>query len=646
MKHIKLFSTAALATLILCGCGAAPISSSSETSSEEKASSSSVLSSKTTSSEKKSSSTTSSKSSSKSSSSSSSSSKAPHVEYQESGTSTAPVVPSPLDAEGKHPATGQVPQKEMSNAYLRLFSPDAKPQISLTFDKDTLYDMSRMQYDRNNRKLFDVYFPANFKLVLDGVTYQMDEVGVRLKGNWSRHQIVDQNGNFRNHTHLKISFKARFDDRTLYNSADGTAKYFHDWTGKDAEKTARKNRTLFGMEKIDLKVVPRNDGSMAGQGTADNACISREVYCYDAFRDQNLLSPYANIASVNLSNGLWTQTAAYELVECVDKAYLQKRFSKNDAAGNLYKCAKNVAGVRANFETSNAIDTTGGSSGNAPLDAQGFEIGKRLSKTVGGKEQGIIGVEDCYNGYDPVYQLKTNDGDGETDMADLADVIAKMHSIVNFNIPQNDKYAMVEQLVDTDYFCKFSAVSYLLGGIDDQRNAGNNFYLYFVPSTNKMIYIAYDWDWCMGPTSCFDSKGAYSEIINFNPLDTWTAEGGSDNKTNWPSGTLDKTYEGYKNNIYWATFLPVTKGHTATLGYTATYQNWYLNYVNNLKGDVLDNTKFTTLNSTYRPLFPTLKLSGENTGVTKYMTAKKSALTTYFGSKTIPDALPLPGAEA
>lgn len=641
---LKLFSATVLLALTLSGCGAPSASS------ESKPDSSGSMAQKSESAPKSNSTPASSSSAPKSSGSSINT--IPPFSSVPNSTGSIPTMPSPLDAEGKFPATGQVPEELMSQEFLRLFAYNSKPQIFINMTKEALKAMSDLQHDRNNRKFYDVYFPANFRLILDGRVYDYDEVGVRMKGNWSRKELVDFSGNnVARLSHLKISFKATFDDEILYNQPE-TRQFKKDWTAIPAEKAARKDRNLFGMDKLDLKYTPRNDSQ--GTGTQDNACIGREVYCYDRFREQDLLAPYSNLGTVTLNNGLSNKSGSMELIECVDKAFLKKRYSKADRKGNLYKCAKNVAGVRANFKGDNAIDKTGGTNGNAPIDqATGFEIGTRKAK-------GIIGVEDCFNGYDPVYQLKTNDDLGEgADFSDLAKVIARLHSIVSFsNISSANKLSALNSMLDMDSFLKFSAISYLLGNVDDQRNAGNNFYLYFVPSTKKMTFIAYDWDWCLG--SAYDGK----DMLTVNPLDTYVPEGGDENKdlgtssgggTSWGGGgtrpggqtseaqtttTDDRAYTGYENNLFWSTILTPRSPKcdtTGSMNYVTGLQQTYLTYVKNLQTDTLNYTYFVSnITNNFKIVDPTLRLDDEKNKVNTYMSGKKTRLNAYFNAHPLP----------
>lgn len=58
-----------------------------------------------------------------------------------------------------------------------------------------------------------------------------------------------------------------------------------------------------------------------------------------------------------------------------------------------------------------------------------------------------------------------------------------------------------------DYFLRFSAVSYFVGNPDDMRNNYNNYYIYFLKSSNKMIIIPYDNDRSFGITVQYNPSG-------------------------------------------------------------------------------------------------------------------------------------------
>ena len=64
-----------------------------------------------------------------------------------------------------------------------------------------------------------------------------------------------------------------------------------------------------------------------------------------------------------------------------------------------------------------------------------------------------------------------------------------------------------EKVLDTDYIAKFFAISYFTGNPDDMRNNYNNHYVYFLKSSDKAIFIPYDYDRCFGITYSWNPEG-------------------------------------------------------------------------------------------------------------------------------------------
>ena len=56
-------------------------------------------------------------------------------------------------------------------------------------------------------------------------------------------------------------------------------------------------------------------------------------------------------------------------------------------------------------------------------------------------------------------------------------------------------------------FINYAAVSYFLGNPDDLRNNYNNYYMYFLKSSGKMVIIPYDYDRCLGVTVEYNPSG-------------------------------------------------------------------------------------------------------------------------------------------
>jgi spore coat protein CotH len=128
------------------------------------------------------------------------------------------------------------------------------------------------------------------------------------------------------------------------------------------------------------------------------------------------------------------------------------------------------------------------------------------------------------SGYHPTYDLKTNDSAGaSSDFSKMTGLINLVNKAANGSASASD----LESGLDVQEFLKFSAVAACLGNYDDSRYSYNNYYLYFVPSTGKVIYIPYDYDWSLGAESSsanMVSRGAYDEgscqggTTNANPI--------------------------------------------------------------------------------------------------------------------------------
>ena len=275
-----------------------------------------------------------------------------------------------------------------SPEYLAFWNCESDLRMSLTFTARALADISYYGARENDSTFFDVYFPAAFSLSLNGTTYNYEEVGVRMKGNTSRKAFCDSDGTITRTAHFKVSFKATFSDES-YDLDDEVKTYKKDWTGDPSGLALRKNRTLFGMEKIDLKYVPRN---------FDPYCVSQEVYVYDSFRKEGIMAPRANLAAMEITDVVSSLSYVVEAVECIDKVFLKRYYNKAESKGDLYKCVYGPKGP-ADLSRDGTVERV--------EDANGNNVGARIAS-------GRIGVEDNINGYHPSYDLSTNDDEGNS----------------------------------------------------------------------------------------------------------------------------------------------------------------------------------------------------------------------------------------
>lgn len=437
---------------------------------------------------------------------------------------------------------------------LSLFDAENEISLRLEMSDDVMDFVSSYQSERG--KYADAYLPANLIIVVNGHTSTLYEVGVRQKGNTSRSEFYDGRS-ITNPVHFKISLKATFDSE-LYDDPLLTP-YKKSWASEAARK-ARKKRTFLGYDKFDLKYLPRN-----GCG-----CLGREIYAYDMFNEAGIYAPKTRTCSFTFGNEDATYQGTYQMIETIDTQFLLRRFSKDEAQGDLYKCVYNAMG-KADFSRNDAVTKE---------ESNGYNVGKRI-------QRGKIGVENAYEGYFPCYQLKTNDDLGESSsFVKVENLINNLWSCVYGSGDQ----ALLESTIDMDQFLKFSAISYLLANFDDQRYNNNNYYIYFLPSSSKAIFIPYDWDWSLGLGNSY--------LYHSLPLDNWTLDGND------------------PNNLFQATFLPKNSPKYDHQGYI----NTYLGYVEQYKDQVLSIERFhSTLDKYKIPLDELDQVNG-------YMNSKKSVL--------------------
>lgn len=347
------------------------------------------------------------------------------------------------------PTTTTTTQKKEENPDISGFDPDElalfdeffslENHVSLKLDISDS-ELKKIQQDYEYYSSFGskspIYRMADLYITItkpsgEKLEFCIDQVGVRMKGNTSRTSFYSDDKGMYNLVHFKISFGETFDDEDYYGS-DALV-----WQDKDARK-ARKNRTFATLEKIDIRW-NRND----------DPTYIREIYAYEYYREQGVLAPHTNLASVDIGNdhaGVWL------VYEPIDKIFLEKNLSPEALGGDLYKLGWT----------------------NEPADFTSVKS---------------FGVEDEDEGKFYIYDLKTNKK--TSDHSSLKNLI----NIIKSSSLTKEKF---ENVVDIDNFLAYSAASYMIGNPDDLRNNYNNSYIYFRADTGKMIIIPYDMDRGLG----------------------------------------------------------------------------------------------------------------------------------------------------
>ena len=305
----------------------------------------------------------------------------------------------------------------------------------------------------------ETYRMADVKFTIDGTSYDLEEVGVRLKGNTSRVDIYN-NGNVkdRNAIHLKLSFQETFDDEGIDGYDTGK------WDGKSAARKVRKNRTFATLKALELKWNRNVDPTYMAN-----------VYANMMYRDLGVYAQNTSLANVHFGGynyGVYTMYEPIDNIFC--KRYLNEVYddgSFNKADGDLYKCKW----------------------GQLYGDSDGWS-GATYKKST----QYSAWVEE--EGMDYIYTLKTNKKKSEHE-----DILNFINTMDNSSVTKEK----IEGVLETDLWVKFAALSYFVGNPDDMRNNYNNHYVYF-SSQGKAIFMPYDNDRCLGLTTSKLNMASYS----------------------------------------------------------------------------------------------------------------------------------------
>lgn len=239
-----------------------------------------------------------------------------------------------------------------------------------------------------------------------------------------------------------------------------------DWSEDEDGRKARKDRTFATLENIELR-----------WNKCDDSTYIREYAAYEMYREQGLLAPHTNLASTDVAGN---HQGIFLLYEPIDKVFIEKYVPEEDQGGDLYKAAWTRRG--ANLTTKSSV-----------------------------------GIEDEDAGKFYNYDLKTNKKDSSGEI--MKNLINKLS---NNSITKEE----IAELVDMEYFVKYEAVSYFIGDPDDARNNYNNYYVYFLKSSGKAIFIPCDLDRCFGVTKHWNPNG--DGMTSVDPYSTMAAGAGEE----------------------------------------------------------------------------------------------------------------------
>ncbi len=311
--------------------------------------------------------------------------------------------------------------------------------------------------------------------------FEYDDVGVRMKGNTSRHDFIDEDGNIFANIHLKLSFEETFDDPNLY--LDDEIMVWDDAT----KKKEREDRDFLKMSKLDLRYNKLCDQSHI-----------KEYYALEMYRSFGILSQHSNFGKViiNQDGNKNVNYGTYLITEPLTKKFIKNSLSSDDNYINLGTWDEEKKGV---------IGVAGSSYGQLYKASYGINGGSGVPN-MSYLNDNMLGVESDDHINVPAFEIKTNTDNGGD------------HTLIKntFSALKNSTEDIIDQYVDLEYFAMFEAISTILGNPDDLRNNYNNYSLYFRRTDGKMVIIPIDQDRVLGNSREWDPSGnALSEISPF-----------------------------------------------------------------------------------------------------------------------------------
>ena len=425
------------------------------------------------------------------------------------------VVPSKATTVVSDDATAQY----YDDLFLDVFDLNNKVDINIDISDSELKkindDIMRNTYRIANTVEITITYPNGNVL-----SKSIDEVGIRLKGNTSRTSfldgnVIDTNANY------KLSFDETFDDEEEYSESERKV-----WTDTNLRKK-RKDRTFFGLSKLELKFNREGDAS-----------YSRDIYAAQVYKQNGIYAQKTTLGTIDFINQQTKGNVSrlYKIYEPVDKLFVERYFDSNNISGDLYK---------ATYGSNCGMPTLNQTSNKAyGVDNELYKNDKKVT-----------------------YDLKTNKKKSTHEM---------MKAFLGYiNSNASDLSSTLKDYMDEDYFYTFMAIQYLSGDWDNFLYDSNNYFLYFADN-GKAYFIPYDMD------RCFGIQAKYHNMVVLSYEDYWNLQG-DNNK----SQLLTKTI--FRNNSEAKTkFITKIKEIAPSVLNIDNFKNSTYNYIYNNYKDIDD----------------------------------------------------------
>lgn len=446
-------------------------------------------------------------------------------------------------------------QVQPTNAYFEFWHPETDLALRIIASKQVFSWIE--QYGVHQQQLAELYFPVTLEVIMNQKRFVYYEVGMRMKGNTSRKDFLDDEGNIYDSLNMKLSFNELWDtdEYAQFNLQKTWTKATNpEWKKRDDRTFMGDDTGKLGLKKIDIKWNKSRDDSLVIQ-----------PFIFSFFQKHGLISQNSTLTTLKLNN---TRMGVVTINEPVDKHLLRRYFPKAAAAGDLYKVGWGKPEPKAGeVKGSLRYEDIRFNGENMIVDA-------------------IIGEEDKFRGYTPAYDAKEYDTTSPNPFAKLINLMKVLKD--NEGKPGSEFGPALEAVIDIDSFLKYAAISYLMGNIDDMRNWGNNYYIFFNPSqNNKAYFIPYDYDWGLGLTWTEGDTRMYGP----SPFET---------------KHLMDTNVWQENRLYWYTILTSNNDQRPykNISMNQIYRNQYISYIHSLNNDSFYmDTTFVNLFNIYKTTY-------------------------------------------
>lgn len=207
---------------------------------------------------------------------------------------------------------------DQQELYDELFDISSVVKISINISNDELAKIqSDYEYYKAKGAKSPIYrMAASVSFDINGKVYVIKEVGVRMKGNFTRTNFYNDLLGIYNLVSFRLSFNETFDDEKDYS---GSGKR---WSSEE-ERNQRLNRTFATLQNLEVK-----------WNSAFDNTYTRSVYASEMFRNNGVLAQKCHPVSFEIGG---CESGIYYIYEPVDEIFINRYLPESEQGGDLYK---------------------------------------------------------------------------------------------------------------------------------------------------------------------------------------------------------------------------------------------------------------------------------------------------------------------